>query len=101
MRAVIDTNVLLSGLPWRGAPHALIEHVQAGTLAMVSSPALLAEVISRAKFDEILGLEKLTQNNAPLKNRKLYRQLQGIERLPKRDQQALLRTIDAFLSKAS
>ncbi len=58
MRAVIDTNVLLSGLLWRGAPYALIEHVQAGTLAMVSSPALLAElaeVISRAKFDAILA----------------------------------------------
>lgn len=57
MRAVIDTNVLLSGLLWRGAPHSLIEHVQAGALTMVSSPALLAElaaVISRAKFDEIL-----------------------------------------------
>ena len=44
MRAVIDTNVLLSGLLWRGAPHALIKHVQAGALAMVSSPALLAEL---------------------------------------------------------
>ena len=54
MRAVIDTNVLLSGLLWRGAPHALTEHVQAGRLAMVSSPVLLAElaeVISRFKFD--------------------------------------------------
>lgn len=58
MRAVLDTNVLLSGLLWRGAPHALIEHVQAGTLVMVSSPMLLAElveVISRAKFDDILA----------------------------------------------
>ena len=57
MRAVIDTNVLLSGLLWRGQPHALIEHVRAGTLALVSSPALLAElteVIGRAKFDAIL-----------------------------------------------
>ena len=57
MRAVIDTNVLLSGLLWRGQPHALLEHVRTGTLAMVSSPALLAEladVIGRAKFDAIL-----------------------------------------------
>ena len=57
MRAVIDTNVLLSGLLWRGHPHALLEHVRAGTLALVSSPALLAElteVIGRAKFDAIL-----------------------------------------------
>ena len=57
MRAVIDTNVLLSGLLSRGQPHALLEHVRAGTLALVSSPALLAElteVIGRAKFDAIL-----------------------------------------------
>ena len=57
MRAVIDTNVLLSGLLWRGQPHALLEHVRAGTVSMVSSPALLAEladVIGRAKFDAIL-----------------------------------------------
>ena len=57
MRAVIDTNVLLSGLFWHGRPHALLEHVRSGTLAMVSSPALLAElteVIGRAKFDAIL-----------------------------------------------
>ena len=51
--------------------------------------------------DEILGLEKLAASSAPIKNRRLYRQLQNIEKLPKRDQQALLRTIDAFLSKAS
>ena len=57
MRAVIDTNVLLSGLLWHGAPHALLEHVRAGTLGLVSSPALLAEldlVIGRTKFDAIL-----------------------------------------------
>jgi len=57
VRAVIDTNVLLAGLLWRGPPHALLEHVRAGTLSLVSSPALLAEladVIGRAKFDAIL-----------------------------------------------
>jgi len=57
VRAVIDTNVLLSGLLWHGAPHALLEHVRAGTLGLVSSPALLAElelVIGRAKFNAIL-----------------------------------------------
>ena len=57
MRAVIDTNVLLAGLLWHGPPHALLEHVRAGTVSLVSSPALLAEladVIGRAKFDAIL-----------------------------------------------
>jgi len=50
--------------------------------------------------DELLGVAKAPANNAPIKNRRLYRQLQNIEKLPKRDQQALLRTIDAFLAKA-
>ncbi|MBL8503659.1 MAG: putative toxin-antitoxin system toxin component, PIN family [Rhodocyclaceae bacterium] len=57
MRAVIDTNVLVSGLLWHGAPHTLLEQVRAGSLTLVSSPALLAElenVIGRAKFDAIL-----------------------------------------------
>ena len=57
MRAVIDTNVLIAAPLWRGPPHALLEQVRAGTVSMVSSPALLAElvdVIGRAKFDAIL-----------------------------------------------
>ena len=57
MRAVIDTNVLLSRLLWRGAPYELLEQVRNGELTLISSPALLAEladVISRPKFDAIL-----------------------------------------------
>ncbi len=51
--AVIDTNVLLSGLFWHGAPHELMEQVRTGALTLVSSPALIAElteVIARTKF---------------------------------------------------
>jgi putative PIN family toxin of toxin-antitoxin system len=58
VRAVVDTKVLLSGLFWRGAPHALIEEVRAGALSLISSPALLAElaeVMSRPKFQMILA----------------------------------------------
>lgn len=58
MRAVIDTNVLLSALLWGGTPHALLEHVRNGTVTLISSPALLAElarVIDRPKFDVILA----------------------------------------------
>jgi len=40
--------------------------------------------------DESLGLSKLTESRAPLKNRRLVRQLQNIEKLLKRDHQALL-----------
>jgi putative PIN family toxin of toxin-antitoxin system len=66
--------VLLSGLLWRGAPHALIEHVQAGTLVMVSSPVLLAElteVISRTKFDEILARSNTTRERSMAEMRQL------------------------------
>ncbi len=57
MRAVFDTNVLIAALLWRGPPHVLLQHVRAGTVSMVSSPVLLAEladVLGRPKFDAIL-----------------------------------------------
>lgn len=57
MRAVVDTNVLLSALLWGGTPHALLEQVRNGTVTLISSPALLAElarVLDRPKFDVIL-----------------------------------------------
>jgi putative PIN family toxin of toxin-antitoxin system len=57
MRAVIDTNVLLSALLWSGPPHALLDQVRNGAVTLVSSPALLAElttVIARPKFEGIL-----------------------------------------------
>jgi len=61
----------------------------------------LAQVLG-VSADEILGLEKATRAaSTGIGNRRLYRQLQSIDRLPKRDQEALFRTIDAFLSKAT
>ena len=58
MRAIFDTNVLVAGLLWRGLPHSLLEHARAGTLTVVSSATLiaeLAEVLGRAKFAIILS----------------------------------------------
>ena len=57
MRAIIDTNVLLSGLFWHGPPHSLLDRVRDGSVALISSSALLAElsdVLARPKFDLIL-----------------------------------------------
>jgi putative PIN family toxin of toxin-antitoxin system len=57
VRAVLDTNVLLSRLFWRGTPHALIEQMRAGALTVISSPSFLAElaeVINRPKFQAVL-----------------------------------------------
>jgi uncharacterized protein len=74
VRAVIDTNVLLSGVLWHGAPHAVLEHVRAGRLSLVSSPALLAElvdVIGRAKFDVILKRSNTSRENVLAEVREL------------------------------
>ena len=57
MRIVIDTNVLLSGLFWEGAPHALLAQARTGALDLVTSPELVdefANVIHRRKFTAIL-----------------------------------------------
>lgn len=57
LRVVFDTNVLVSALLWLGPPHALLEQVRNGTLTLISSPALLAElaqVLARPKFDAVL-----------------------------------------------
>ena len=65
VRAVIDTNVLVSGLLWPGKSHLLIEQVRAGALTMVSSPALLAElaeVVARSKFKDILARSNTNSN---------------------------------------
>lgn len=74
MRAVVDTNVLVSGLLWHGAPHELLEQIRAGALALISSPALLAEletVIGRAKFDAILTRSNTSRARALVEVRQL------------------------------
>jgi len=50
--------------------------------------------------DEILGLEPVAKTTG-IHNRRFLRRLQALDSLPKRDQDALLRTIDAFLSARS
>lgn len=51
--------------------------------------------------DEILGLTAPRKVVTPTAHRRFLRRIQQIEQLPKRDQDALIRTIDAFLGKAS
>lgn len=58
----------------------------------------LADVL-QVSADELLGL-KGSDTSKGIQNRRLNRRLIAIEKLDKRDQEALLRTIDAFVSKA-
>jgi hypothetical protein len=66
--------------------------------------AVRASLISTPNCVQILR-EKVPEpghpakTNGTTKNRRLLRRLQQIDKLPKRDQDALIRTIDAFLAK--
>lgn len=44
MRAVLDTNVVVSALLWSGTPFQLLQAATNGLLTLCSSPALLAEL---------------------------------------------------------
>lgn len=69
---------------------------------VIRLPADVAVALARilaVSTDELLGLRPGTREPRGAKNRRLSRRLQAIDALPKRDQEALLRTIDAFISK--
>ncbi len=83
-----------------GVAQPVVSDYERGELRLHGQAIVELTRVLRVSADELLGLEKLKGNGA-IKNRRLLRRLQDLERLPKRDQQALLRTIDAFLAKAS
>ncbi|MBI3298493.1 MAG: putative toxin-antitoxin system toxin component, PIN family [Elusimicrobia bacterium] len=53
MKVVLDTNVLISGLLWRGKPNRLLKAIEEGHLTLCSSKHLAEElggVLKRKKF---------------------------------------------------
>ena len=63
MRAVTDTNVVVSGLLWQGRPRQLLDAARSGRVEMFTSRLLLAEledVLSRDKFVDQLRRAGLT-----------------------------------------
>ena len=53
MRAVLDTNVLISGLLWRGAPHECLLSAEAGLYELVLAENIFEELRDKLihKFD--------------------------------------------------
>ena len=84
-----------------GVTQSVVSDYERDVLRLNSELIMQLIGILNISADELLGVAKTPASTVPIKNRRLYRQLQSIDKLPKRDQQALLRTIDAFLSKAS
>jgi uncharacterized protein len=58
IRAVLDTNTIVSGVGWTGPPGAVLDAALAGRFEIVTSPVLLDElrrVLAYPKLQAILG----------------------------------------------
>lgn len=83
-----------------GVPQSNISKYERDEFRLHGDLIIKISQILRVSADELLGLG----NSIPKETeseRRLLKRLRSVGRLPKRDQQALFRTIDAFLSKAS
>jgi len=63
MKVVVDTNTVISGLLWRGAPRDVLNMARAGKITLYTSPELLAElsdVLERDKFKTRLKAAQIT-----------------------------------------
>ncbi len=64
MNVVLDTNTVISGLFWKGAPRQILDLARSGTFTLFTSPDLLtelADVLGRQKFSA-----RLAQANASI-----------------------------------
>ncbi len=81
-----------------GIKQSLVSEYERGRLRLHAALVAAFAKTLRVSADEILGLTQPKENGV-LKDRRVIRRFQRIEDLGKRDQLALFRTIDAFLSK--
>lgn len=81
----------------------MVSDYERGELRLHGELILQLTRILSVSADELLGREKSPGRNGSgsIKNRRLLRQVQALDKLSKRDQQALLRTIELFLSRAT
>lgn len=79
----------------------MVSDYERGELRLHGELILQLTRILGVSADDLLGREKQAKPNGSIKNRKLLRQVQALDKLSKRDQQALLRTIELFLSRAT
>ena len=69
MRVVVDTNTVISGLLWHGAPRQILDAARTGRIELFTSAVLLAEledVLHREKFAQRLALVGLTASDLVL-----------------------------------
>jgi putative PIN family toxin of toxin-antitoxin system len=69
MRVVADTNIVVSGLLWRGNPRRILDAARAGDIQLFTTPVLLTEledVLSREKFAARLASAGVTPHDLVL-----------------------------------
>ncbi len=69
MRVVADTNIVVSGLLWRGNPRRVLDAARDGIIELFTSTILLEEledVLSREKFALRLEVAKVTAHDLVL-----------------------------------
>ena len=69
MRVVADTNIVVSGLMWRGNPRRILDAARAGEIQLLTTVALLAEledVLEREKFAVRLASAAVTPRDLVL-----------------------------------
>jgi putative PIN family toxin of toxin-antitoxin system len=69
MRVVADTNIVVSGLLWRGNPRRILDATRAGDIQLFTTPILLTEledVLSREKFASRLASVGVTPHDLVL-----------------------------------
>ncbi len=69
MRVVADTNIIVSGLLWRGNPRRILEVARAGDIELFTTALLLAEledVLNREKFAERLAFAGVVSHDLVL-----------------------------------
>ena len=94
------------GIARRGARHlpGAVSKYERGELLLHAELLGQFALALRASADELLGLQKRKPSTvpaAPMVDRTLARRFVLVQALPRRDRDALTRTIDAFLERAA
>ena len=76
----------------------VISHYESGRLRAPPEFILKFADIVGVSTDQVLGREKAEKADEHGLDRRFLRRLKVVQGLPKRDQDALLRTIDAFIT---
>lgn len=82
LRAVADTNVVISGLLWTGAERKLLDAARAGQISLYTSAALLAElaeVLPRAKFTKRVAAAQMSVERLARRYARLARSITAAE----------------------